>query len=52
MVQEDLYWRQHAKTYWYRDGDLNTRFFSCSHNFQEESESNLLPLEGSWSEGD
>lgn len=27
LVQEDMYWRQRAKTHWYRDGDLNTRFF-------------------------
>jgi len=22
-----MYWRQRAKTHWYRDGDLNTKFF-------------------------
>lgn len=27
MIQEDKYWRQRAKIHWYRDGDLNTKFF-------------------------
>jgi hypothetical protein len=27
LVKDDLFWRQRAKTYWYRDGDLNTLFF-------------------------
>jgi len=27
LVQEDMYWRQRAKTHWYRDGDLNTKNF-------------------------
>ncbi|MCI25027.1 endonuclease/exonuclease/phosphatase family protein, partial [Trifolium medium] len=30
LVQEDMFWRQRAKTHWYRDGDLNTRFFHAS----------------------
>jgi len=30
MIQEDKYWRQRAKTHWYRDGDLNTKFFHAS----------------------
>ncbi|XVF76242.1 hypothetical protein PTKIN_Ptkin13bG0250500 [Pterospermum kingtungense] len=25
--QEETFWRQRAKVFWYRDGDLNTRFF-------------------------
>lgn len=27
LVQDDLYWRQRTKTHWYRQGDLNTKFF-------------------------
>lgn len=27
LVKDDLFWKQRAKTFWYRDGDLNTRFF-------------------------
>ena len=27
LVQDDLFWKQRAKTFWYRDGDLNTKFF-------------------------
>lgn len=30
MIQEDKYWRQRANTHWYRDGDLNTKFFHAS----------------------
>jgi hypothetical protein len=26
-VKDDLFWRQRAKTFWYKEGDLNTRFF-------------------------
>jgi hypothetical protein len=27
LNQEDLFWRQRAKTFWYKDGDLNTKVF-------------------------
>jgi hypothetical protein len=27
LVKDDLFWRQRAKTFWYKEGDLNTRFF-------------------------
>jgi len=30
MIQEDKYWRQHAKPHCYRDGDLKTKFFHAS----------------------
>jgi hypothetical protein len=30
LVQEDTYWRQHAKTHWLCDGDLNTKFFHAA----------------------
>lgn len=30
LVQEDSFWRQRAKSFWLRDGDLNTRFFHAS----------------------
>ena len=30
MIQEDKYWRQHEKTHWYRDRNLNTKFFHAS----------------------
>ncbi|PNX87709.1 endonuclease/exonuclease/phosphatase family protein, partial [Trifolium pratense] len=30
LVQDDMFWRQRAKTHWYKDGDLNTRFFHAS----------------------
>jgi len=30
MIQEDKYWRQWAKTHWYRDGDLDTKTFHAA----------------------
>jgi hypothetical protein len=30
LVKEDAFWRQRAKTHWFREGDLNTRFFHAA----------------------
>ncbi|MCH97481.1 endonuclease/exonuclease/phosphatase family protein, partial [Trifolium medium] len=30
LVKDDMYWRQRAKTFWYREGDLNTRYFHAA----------------------
>jgi hypothetical protein len=30
LLQDDVYWRQHAKSFWYKDGDRNTKFFHVS----------------------
>lgn len=30
LVKDDLFWKQRAKSHWYRDGDLNTKFFHAS----------------------
>jgi hypothetical protein len=30
LIQDDAYWRQRAKTFWYKDGDRNTKFFHAS----------------------
>jgi len=31
-----LYWKQRAKTFWYRDGDLNTRFFHAAASSRQK----------------
>ncbi|XP_058756815.1 uncharacterized protein LOC131630038 [Vicia villosa] len=30
LVKDDIFWKQRAKVHWYKDGDLNTRFFHIS----------------------
>ncbi|CAJ2636059.1 unnamed protein product [Trifolium pratense] len=30
LVKDDMFWRQRAKTFWYREGDLNTRYFHAT----------------------
>ncbi|CAJ2636114.1 unnamed protein product [Trifolium pratense] len=30
LSQEDRFWKQRAKTFWYKDGDLNTKFFHAA----------------------
>lgn len=32
MDQKDLKWKQRAKKYWYKNGDLNTKFFHTCAN--------------------
>ena len=27
LIKDDIFWKQRAKTFWFRDGDLNTRYF-------------------------
>jgi len=36
LAQYDAYWRQRAKTHWYRDGDRNTNFFHASATAQKK----------------
>jgi len=33
LAQDDAYWKQRAKTHWYKDGDRNTKFF---HRFSKK----------------
>ena len=30
LVKDHVFWKQRAKTQWYRDGDLNSKFFHAS----------------------
>jgi hypothetical protein len=30
LAQDDAYWKQRAKMFWYKDGDRNTKFFHAS----------------------
>jgi len=30
LIKDDMFWKQRAKTFWYRDGDLNTKFFHAA----------------------
>lgn len=30
LVKDDIIWKQRAKTHWYKEGDLNTRYFHAS----------------------
>jgi len=43
LVQEGMYWRQRAKTNWYRDGDLNTKFFHVATTFRKKANKILSP---------
>ena len=27
LIKDDIFWKQRAKTFWFRDGDLNSRYF-------------------------
>jgi len=30
LIQDDIYWKQRVKSFWYRDGDLNTKYFHAA----------------------
>jgi len=30
LIQDDIYWKQRAKSFWYHDGDLNTKYFHAA----------------------
>ncbi|MCH83137.1 endonuclease/exonuclease/phosphatase family protein, partial [Trifolium medium] len=36
LTQEDRFWRQRAKTFWYKDGDLNTKFFHAAATLRKK----------------
>jgi hypothetical protein len=45
LIQDDMYWRQRAKTHWYRDGDLNTKFFFHVAATSRKKVNKILSLE-------
>lgn len=53
LVQEETVWKQRAKVFWLRDGDLNTRFFhqSASARKRRNRITKLQNAEGLWVEG-
>jgi hypothetical protein len=30
LIQEEIFWKQRAKTFWMRDGDMNSKFFHAA----------------------
>ena len=36
LAQDDAYWKQGAKTYWYKDSDRNTKLFHASSTFRRK----------------
>ncbi|KAL3034328.1 hypothetical protein AAZX31_02G187900 [Glycine max] len=50
LVQEEMYWRQRAKAYWLKDGNMNSKFF---HTFASTRKKRnqidaLMNVEGQW----
>jgi len=44
LSQDDAYWRQRAKTHWYKDGDRNTKYFHASATARKKV-NHILTLE-------
>lgn len=42
LVQDDMYWRQRPKTHWFRDRDLNTKFFHAAATSRKKSIKSFL----------
>ncbi|XP_058776514.1 uncharacterized protein LOC131650817 [Vicia villosa] len=38
LIREDTYWKQRAKTHWFRDGDRNTKFFHRTASVRRNSQ--------------
>lgn len=49
LSQEELYWRQRAKSYWMRDGDRNTKYFHASASTKKRR-NKILRLRGEGNE--
>ncbi|CAN1729936.1 LINE-1 reverse transcriptase homolog [Linum perenne] len=54
LGEEEVYWRQRAKQFWYKDGDFNTKFFHQSANGRRKHKalSRLQWEHGAWEEDD
>lgn len=53
LIQEEVFWRQRAKIFWLKEGDINTRFFHqmCSSRKRRNKLEKLKDENGNWVEG-
>ncbi|PNX75183.1 hypothetical protein L195_g031114, partial [Trifolium pratense] len=45
LIKDVILWRQRAKTFWYRDGDLNTRYFHATASARKKKKNQIVQLE-------
>lgn len=50
LIQEEDFWKQRAKAFWLRDGDMNTRFFHATASARKKTNTiqKLLGNDGVW----
>lgn len=50
LNQQEIYWKQRAKTFWLKDGDRNSKYFhaQASHRRKNNSIIKLMDEEGVW----